>query len=154
MSKFINTEILKVLEYIKGKILNNNQIKLIYSSNAGYSDFLFENNNIIFLIYIKWDRGTMSENNINLFLKACSYITTNPVNAGKLFYGIIISKKPTKPITIDRLINIHLDNIEISDDFQLKEIQSKLYSYLSNILIPFNLNINDQSPSSNDMNMS
>jgi hypothetical protein len=96
----------------------------------------------------------MSENNINLFLKACSYITTNPVNAGKLFYGIIISKKPTKPITIDRLINIHLDNIEIPDDFQLKEIQSKLYSYLSNILIPFNLNINDQSPSSNDMNMS
>jgi len=67
---------------------------------------------------------------------------------------LVKPKKPTKPITIDRLINIHLDNIEIPDDFQLKEIQSKLYSYLSNILIPFNLNINDQSPSSNDMNMS
>lgn len=170
MPKLIYSKVQEVLEYFKGTVLNNNQIKSTFTVNAGFADYLFEKNNTVFLIYTKWDRGVMSENNINLFIKACSYITSHPSMLGKQFYGIIISKRPTHPIKIDRLVNIHLDHAEVNileeglasmsvkdmyvnvmeiDDLkskseeevnskleaETKEIQMKLYSYISTLLI-------------------
>jgi len=114
MPKLIYSKVQEVLDYFKGTILNNNQIKSAFTVNAGFADYLFEFNKVVFLIYIKWDRGSMSENNINLFLKACSCITSHPSMIGKQFYGIIISKRPTKPFKIDRLVNIHLDHAEVN----------------------------------------
>jgi hypothetical protein len=110
MPKLIYSKVQEVLDYFKGTVLNNNQIKSEYTVNAGFADYLFEFNKVVFLIYAKWDRGSMSENNINLFLKACSFITSHSNMIGKQFYGIIISKKPTHPFKIDRLVNIHLDH--------------------------------------------
>ena len=150
--------------------MNNNQIKAAFTVNAGFADYLFEKNNTVFLIYIKWDKGSMSENNINLFIKACSYVTSHISMIGKQFYGIIISKRPTHPVKIDRLTNIHLDNTEVNileegiasmnvkdmfinameiddskskseeelkkiDEVETKEIQMKLYFYISTPLI-------------------
>lgn len=92
--------------------MNNSQIKNLFTVSAGFADYLFEFNKVVFLLYIKWDRGSMSENNINLFLKACTSITSHPSMQGKQFYGIIISKRPTHPFKIDRLVNIHLDHVD------------------------------------------
>jgi hypothetical protein len=114
MPKLIYSKVQEVLDYFKGTVLNNNQIKSAYTSNAGFADYLFEFNKVVFLLYIKWDRGSMSENNINLFLKACTSITIHPGMIGKQFYGIIISKRPTHPFKIDRLVNIHLDHVEVN----------------------------------------
>jgi hypothetical protein len=114
MPKLIYSKVQEVLDYFKGTVLNNNQIKSAYTSNAGFADYLFEFNKVVFLLYIKWDRGSMSENNINLFLKACNSITSHPGMIGKQFYGIIISKRPTHPFKIERLVNIHLDNVEVN----------------------------------------
>jgi len=114
MPKLIYSKVSEVLDYFKGTVLNNNQIKVAFTVNAGFADYLFEFNKVVFLVYIKWDRGVMSENNINLFLKACSYITRHPSYIQKQFYGIIISKKPTKPFKMDRLVNIHLDHAEVN----------------------------------------
>ena len=175
MPKLIYSKVQEVLEYFKGTILNNNQIKSVFTVNAGFADYLFEKNNTVFLIYIKWDKGSMSENNINLFIKACSYITSHISMIGKQFYGIIISKRPTHPFKMDRLVNIHLDHVEVNileEGFanmnvkdmyvnameidnskskevnsklenevnsklegETKEIQMKLYSYISTLLI-------------------
>jgi hypothetical protein len=114
MPKLIYSKVQEVLDYFKGTILNNNQIKSAFTVNAGFADYLFEFNKVVFLIYIKWDRGSMSENNINLFLKACSCITSHPSMIGKQFYGIIISKRQTHPFKMERLVNIHLDHAEVN----------------------------------------
>jgi hypothetical protein len=152
----------EVLDYFKGTVLNNNQIKSAYTSNAGFADYLFEFNKVVFLLYIKWDRGSMSENNINIFLKACSSIISHPSMTGKQFYGIIVSKRPTHSFKMERLVNIHLDNVEVNileeglasmsvkdvyinsmdvvnnklEEKEVNEIQMKLYSYISNTLTP------------------
>ena len=175
MPKLIYSKVQEVLEYFKGTLLNNTQIKSTFTVNAGFADYLFEKNNTVFLIYTKWDKGVMSENNINLFIKACSYITSHPSMLGKQFYGIIISKRPTQPFKMERLINIHLDHTEVNIleegiasmdvkdvyinameidnskskevnsklenevnsklEAETKEIQMKLYSYISTLLI-------------------
>jgi hypothetical protein len=114
MPKLIYSKVQEVLDYFKGTVLNNNQIKSAYTSNAGFADYLFEFNKVVFLLYIKWDKGSMSENNINIFLKACTSITSHPSMIGKQFYGIIISKRPTHPFKIERLVNIHLDHVEVN----------------------------------------
>ena len=114
MPKLIYSKVQEVLDYFKGTILNNTQIKSTYTVNAGFADYLFEFKKVVFLVYIKWDRGSMSENNINLFLKACSFIISHNSMIGKQFYGVIISKRPTHPFKIDRLVNIHLDHAEVN----------------------------------------
>jgi len=113
MPKLIYSKVQEVLDYFKGTIMNNSQIKNLFTVSAGFADYLFEFNKVVFLVYIKWDRGSMSENNINLFLKACSYVTSHQSMIGKQFYGIIVSKRPIKPFKIDRLVNIHLDHTEV-----------------------------------------